>query len=130
MSDTNTAAIVAALETLGAEIVSLRGEVQWYADRADEREAENDRLRSELAHAQQRADAATKQAAAQIEFPTWDAVQRLMVQSGVNSIRRLDPFRWRAVSEGREWVVGDSLAEAAVPAANAWAAAHGKVAQA
>jgi len=129
MSDTNTAALVAALETLGAEIVSLRGEVQWYADRADEREAENDRLRSELAHAQQRADAATKQAAAQIEFPTWDAVQRLMVQSGVNSIRRLDPFRWRAVSEGREWV-GDSLAEAAVPAANAWAAAHGKVAQA
>ena len=128
MSDTNTAAIVAALETLGAEIVSLRGEVQWYADRADEREAENDRLRSELAHAQQRADAATKQAAAQIEFPTWDAVQRLMVQSGVNSIRRLDPFRWRAVSEGREWV-GDSLAEAATAAANAWAVAHGKAAR-
>ena len=128
MSDTNAAAIVAALETLGAEIVSLRGEVQWYADRADEREAENDRLRGELAHAQQRADAATKQAAAQIEFPTWDAVQRLMVQSGVNSIRRLDPFRWRAVSEGREWV-GDSLAEAATAAANAWAVAHGKAAR-
>jgi hypothetical protein len=73
--------------------------------------------------------AATEKAAAQIEFPTWDAVQRLMVQSGVNSIRRLDAFLWNAVSEGREWV-GDSLAEAAVPAANAWAAAHGKVAQA
>ena len=129
MSDTNTAAIVAAIETLGAEIVSLRGEVQWYADRADEREAENDRLRSELAHAQQRADAATKQAAALMEFPTWDAVQRLMVQSGVGSVRRLDTFRWRVVSEGREYV-GDSLAEAATAAANAWAAAHGKVAQA
>ena len=129
MSDTNAAALVAAIETLGAEIIAQRNETQWYADRATEREAENDRLRSELAHAQQRADAATKQAAALMEFPTWDAVQRLMVQSGVNSIRRLDPFRWRAVSEGREWV-GDSLAEAAVPAANAWAAAHGKVAQA
>ena len=34
MSDTNTAAIVAALETLGAEIVAQRGETQWYADRA------------------------------------------------------------------------------------------------
>ena len=128
MRDTNTAALVAAIETLGAEIVSLRGEVQWYADRADEREAENDRLRSELAHAQQRADAATKQAAAQIEFPTWDAVQRLMVQSGIQSVRRLDTFRWRAVSEGREWV-GDSLAEAATAAANAWAVAHGKAAR-
>ena len=128
MSDTNTAAIVAALETLGAEIVSLRGETQWYAERADEREAENDRLRSELAHAQQRADAATKQAAALMERPTWDAMQRLMVQSGVSGVRRLDAFLWNAVSEGREWV-GDSLAEAAVPAANAWAVAHGKAAR-
>ena len=128
MSDTNTAAIVAAIETLGAEIVSLRGEVQWYADRADEREAENDRLRSELAHAQQRADAATKQAAALMEFPTWDAVQRLMVQSGVGSVRRLEMFRWRAVSEGREYI-GESLAEAATAAANAWAVAHGKAAR-
>ena len=128
MSDTNTAAIVAAIETLGAEIVSLRGEVQWYADRADEREAENDRLRSELAHAQQRADAATKQAAALMERPTWDAMQRLMVQSGVSGVRRIDAFLWNAVSEGREWV-GESLAEAATAAANAWAVAHGKAAR-
>jgi len=118
MSDTNTAAIVAALETLGAEIVAQRGETQWYADRAAEREAENDRLREQLAQATQ--DDA---------LPTWASVQRLMVKSGVNSIRRLDTFRWRVVSEGREYV-GDSLAEAATAAANAWAAAHGKVAQA
>ncbi len=128
MSDTNAAALVAAIETLGAEIVAQRNETQWYADRAAEREAENDRLRGELAHAQQQADAATKQAAAQMEFPTWDAVQRLMVQSGIQSVRRLDTFRWRAVSEGREYV-GDSLAEAATAAANAWAVAHGKAAR-
>ena len=117
MSDTNTAAIVAAIETLGAEIVAQRNETQWYADRAAEREAENDRLREQLAQATQ--DDA---------LPTWASVQRLMVKSGVNSIRRLDPFRWRAVSEGREWV-GDSLAEAATAAANAWAVAHGKAAR-
>ena len=129
MSDTNDAALVAAIQTLGAEIVAQRGETQWYADRAAEREAENDRLRGELAQAQQQADAATKQAAALMERPTWDAVQRLMVQSGIQSVRRLDTFRWRAVSEGREYI-GESLAEAATAAANAWAVAHGKVAQA
>ena len=128
MSDANAAAIVAAPETLGAEIVAQRGETQWYADRAAEREAENDRLRGELAQAQQQADAATKQAAALMERPTWDAVQRIMVQSGIQSVRRLDTFRWRAVIEGREWV-GDSLAEAATAAANAWAVAHGKAAR-
>ena len=128
MSDTNTAALVAAIETLGAEIVAQRGETQWYADRATEREAENDRLRGELTQARQQADAATKEAAALMERPTWDAMQRLMVQSGVSGVRRLDAFLWNAVSEGREWV-GDSLAEAATAAANAWAAAHGKAGQ-
>ena len=128
MSDTNTAALVAAIETLGAEIIAQRNETQWYADRATEREVENDRLRGELAQAREQADAATKRAAA-LMVPDWAAVQRLMVQSGIDAVRRLDPFRWRAVVGSREWV-GESLAEAAVPAANAWAAAHGKVAQA
>ena len=128
MSDTNTAALVAAIETLGAEIIAQRNETQWYADRATEREAENDRLRGELTQARQQADAATKEAAALMERPTWDAMQRLMVQSGVSGVRRLDAFLWNAVSEGREYV-GDSLAEAATAAANAWAVAHGKAAR-
>ena len=129
MSDTNTAAIVAAIETLGAEIERLHAVADAQLAMIRDHEDESAALRSELAHAQQRADAATKQAAALMERPTWDAMQRLMVQSGVSGVRRLDAFLWNAVSEGREWV-GDSLAEAAVPAANAWAAAHGKVAQA
>lgn len=129
MSDTNTAALVAAIETLGAEIERLSALAEARLNALEEREDDVSALHRELLSAQQQADAATKQAAALMEFPTWDAVQRLMVQSGVGSVRRLDTFRWRAVSEGREWV-GDSLAEAAVPAANAWAAAHGKVAQA
>ena len=128
MSDTNTAAIVAALETLGAEIERLSALAEARLNALEEREDDVSALHRELLSAQQRADAATKQAAAQIEFPTWDAVQRLMVQSGIQSVRRLDTFRWRAVSEGREWV-GESLAEAATAAANAWAAAHGKAAR-
>ena len=129
MSDTNTAAIVAALETLGAEIERLSALAEARLNALEEREDDVSALHRELLSAQQRADAATKQAAALMERPTWDAMQRLMVQSGVSGVRRLDAFLWNAVSEGREWV-GDSLAEAAVPAANAWAAAHGKVAQA
>ena len=129
MSDTNTAAIVAALETLGAEIERLSVLAEARLNALEEREDDVSALHRELLSAQQRADAATKQAAALMERPTWDAMQRLMVQSGVSGVRRLDAFLWNAVSEGREWV-GDSLAEAAVPAANAWAAAHGKVAQA
>ena len=128
MSDTNTAAIVAALETLGAEIERLSALAEARLNALEEREDDVSALHRELLSAQQRADAATKQAAAQIEFPTWDAVQRLMVQSGVSGVRRLDAFLWNAVSEGREWV-GDSLAEAATAAANAWAAAHGKAGQ-
>ena len=128
MSDTNTAAIVAALETLGAEIERLSALAEARLNALEEREDDVSALHRELLSAQQRADAATKQAAAQIEFPTWDAVQRLMVQSGIQSVRRLDTFRWRAVSEGREYV-GDSLAEAATAAANAWAVAHGKAAR-
>ena len=129
MSDTNAAALVAAIETLGAEIERLSALAEARLNALEEREDDVSALHRELLSAQQRADAATKQAAALMERPTWDAMQRLMVQSGIQSVRRLEMFRWRAVSEGREWV-GDSLAEAAVPAANAWAAAHGKVAQA
>ena len=129
MSDTNDAALVAAIQTLGAEIERLNTMAEARLDALHQQEEEIASLRSELAHAQQRADAATKQAAALMERPTWDAMQRLMVQSGVSGVRRLDAFLWNAVSEGREWV-GDSLAEAATAAANAWAAAHGKVAQA
>ena len=128
MSDTNTAALVAAIETLGAEIERLSALAEARLNALEEREDDVSALHRELLSAQQRADAATKQAAALMERPTWDAVQRLMVQSGIQSVRRLDTFRWRAVSEGREYV-GDSLAEAAVPAANAWAAAHGKAAR-
>ena len=128
MSDTNTAALVAAIETLGAEIERLSALAEARLNALEEREDDVSALHRELLSAQQRADAATKQAAAQIEFPTWDAVQRLMVQSGIQSVRRLDTFRWRAVSEGREYV-GDSLAEAATAAANAWAVAHGKAAR-
>ena len=128
MYNTNDAALVAAIQTLGAEIERLNTMAEARLDALHQQEEEIASLRSELAHAQQRADAATKQAAAQIEFPTWDAVQRLMVQSGIQSVRRLDTFRWRAVSEGREYV-GDSLAEAATAAANAWAVAHGKAAR-
>ena len=129
MSDTNAAAIVAAIETLGAEIERLHAVADAQLAMIRDHEDESAALRGELAQAQQQADAATKQAAALMEFPTWDAVQRLMVQGGVGSARRLDTFRWRAVSEGREYV-GDSLAEAATAAANAWAAAHGKAGQA
>lgn len=129
MSDTNTAAIVAALETLGAEIERLSALAEARLNALEEREDDVSALHRELLSAQQRADAATKQAAALMERPTWDAVQRLMVQSGVSGVRRLDAFLWNAVSEGREWV-GDSLAEAATAAANAWAVAHGKVEQA
>ena len=100
MSDTNTAAIVAALETLGAEIVSLRGEVQWYADRADEREAENDRLRSELAHAQQRADAAAKQERQSSDNSAWEHTGAMMNAVGVGFIR-FDPT-------DEKWEAGDS----------------------
>ena len=128
MSDTNAAALVAAIETLGAEIERLSALAEARLNALEEREDDVSALHRELLSAQQRADAATKQAAAQIEFPTWDAVQRLMVQSGIQSVRRLDTFRWRAVSEGREYV-GDSLAEAATAAANAWAVAHGKAAR-
>ena len=128
MSDTNAAALVAAIETLGAEIERLNTMAEARLDALHQQEEEIASLRSELAHAQQRADAATKQAAALMERPTWDAVQRLMVQSGIQSVRRLDTFRWRAVSEGREYV-GDSLVEAATAAANAWAVAHGKAAR-
>ena len=129
MSDTNAAAIVAAIETLGAEIERLHAVADAQLAMIRDHEDENAALRVELAHAQQRADAATKQAAAKLNYTGWENVQRLMVQSGVSSVTRIDPFRWSAVSEGREYV-GDSLAEAAVPAANAWAAAHGKVEQA
>ena len=128
MSDTNTAAIVAALETLGAEIERLSVLAEARLNALEEREDDVSALHRELLSAQQRADAATKQAAALMERPTWDAMQRLMVQSGVSGVRRLDAFLWNAVSEGREWV-GDSLAEAATAAANAWAAAHGKAGQ-
>ena len=128
MSDTNTAAIVAALETLGAEIERLSALAEARLNALEEREDDVSALHRELLSAQQRADAATKQAAALMERPTWDAVQRLMVQSGVSGVRRLDAFLWNAVSEGREWV-GDSLAEAATAAANAWAVAHGKAAR-
>ena len=128
MSDTNTAALVAAIETLGAEIERLSALAEARLNALEEREDDVSALHRELLSAQQRADAATKQAAAQIEFPTWDAVQRLMVQSGVSGVRRLDAFLWNAVSEGREYI-GESLAEAATAAANAWAAAHGKAAR-
>ena len=128
MSDTNTAAIVAALETLGAEIERLSALAEARLNALEEREDDVSALHRELLSAQQRADAATKQAAALMERPTWDAMQRLMVQSGVSGVRRLDAFLWNAVSEGREWV-GDSLAEAATAAANAWAVAHGKAAR-
>ena len=129
MSDTNTAAIVAALETLGAEIERLHAVADAQLAMIRDHEDESAALRVELAHAQQRADAATKQAAAEMSYTGWENVQRIMVQSGIQSVRRLDTFRWRAVSEGREYV-GDSLAEAATAAANAWAVAHGKVEQA
>ena len=128
MSDTNAAAIVAAIEVLGAEIERLHAVADAQLAMIREHEDENAALRDELAHARQQADAATRKAAALMERPTWDAVQRLMVQSGIDAVRRLDPFRWRAVVGSREWV-GESLAEAAGPAAaNAWAAAHGKAA--
>ena len=129
MSDTNTAAIVAALETLGAEIERLSVLAEARLNALEEREDDVSALHRELLSAQQQADAATKQAAAEMSYTGWENVQRIMVQSGIQSVRRLDTFRWRAVSEGREWV-GDSLAEAATAAANAWAVAHGKVEQA
>ena len=128
MYDTNAAALVAAIETLGAEIERLSALAEARLNALEEREDDVSALHRELLSAQQRADAATKQAAALMERPTWDAMQRLMVQSGVSGVRRLDAFLWNAVSEGREWV-GDSLAEAATAAANAWAAAHGKAGQ-
>ena len=117
MSDTNTAALVAAIETLGAEIVSLRGEVQWYADRAAEREAENDRLREQLAQATQ--DDA---------LPTWASVQRLMVKSGVDAIGRgMSDALWYAyVTDGTDYHARPTLAEAATEAANAWAQTRGE----
>ena len=127
MSDTNAAAIVAAIEVLGAEIERLHAVADAQLAMIREHEDENAALRDELAHARQQADAATRKAAA-LMVPDWAAVQRLMVQSGIDAVRRLDPFRWRAVVGSREWV-GESLAEAAGPAAaNAWAAAHGKAA--
>lgn len=146
MSDNTERATLAAFTALGAEIARLQRELEAerasvgvasersreWRGRCDKmqrelraQQGENNLLRDECAALREQLAQATQDDA----LPTWASVQRLMVQSGVNSIRRLDPFRWRAVSEGREWV-GDSLAEAAVPAANAWAAAHGKVAQA
>jgi len=128
MSDTNTAALVAAIETLGAEIERLSALAEARLNALEEREDDVSALHRELLSAQQRADAATKQAAAEMSYTGWENVQRIMVQSGIQSVRRLDTFRWRAVSEGREYV-GDSLAEAATAAANAWAVAHGKAAR-
>ena len=128
MYDTNTAALVAAIETLGAEIERLSALAEARLNALEEREDDVSALHRELLSAQQRADAATKQAAAEMSYTGWENVQRIMVQSGIQSVRRLDTFRWRAVSEGREYV-GDSLAEAATAAANAWAVAHGKAAR-
>ena len=128
MSDTNTAALVAAIETLGAEIERLSALAEARLNALEEREDDVSALHRELLSAQQQADAATKQAAAEMSYTGWENVQRIMVQSGIQSVRRLDTFRWRAVSEGREYI-GESLAEAATAAANAWAVAHGKAAR-
>ena len=127
MSDTNAAALVAAIEVLGAEIERLHAVADALLADHREHEDENAALRDELAHARQQADAATRKAAALMERPTWAAIQRIMVQSGIDAVRRLDAYRWRAVVGSREWV-GESLTEAATAAANAWAAAHGKAA--
>ncbi len=135
MSDTNAAALVAAIETLGAEIIAQRNETQWYADRATEREVENDRLRGELAQAQQRADAATKQAAALMERlrsddSEWEHTGAMMNAAGVGFIR-FDPTdeKWEAGdSEGA--IVHRAYTLSAAVAMLRGAAANGKAAQA
>ena len=105
----------AAFAALGNEIAALQLELQLQRERADEatRDAANAR-------------AAMHENATRI---TWGAVQKLMVQSGIQRIERndtADPWLWTAQVMGSGIYLGDNLDDAATRAASAWAAAVDK----
>lgn len=102
--------ILAAFVQLGNEIAALQLELQLQRERADEatRDAADART-------------AMHEHATRI---TWDAVQRLMVQSGIQRIERDEsrPWLWLARAMGGDTYFGDNLDAAVTRAASAWAA--------
>lgn len=104
--DRAAARILAAFAALGNEIAALQLELQMQRERADEatRDAADAR-------------AAMHEHATRI---TWGAVQRLMVQSGIQRIERDEsrPWLWFARAMGGDTYFGDNL-DAAVTRASA-----------